>query len=212
MFEETLKFYQNFPKEGINFVDIMPFMQDKEVFTKLIGEIGRHVTAPTVAAPEARAFLFCAPLLTSDSGVTNVVPFRKKGKLPHSGDDLQSIEIMKEYGPDNLYFRKSDIAAGKAEDGIFKIAIIDDVLATGGTAEGIAKALDALKITVDGKEYGVKVTEFIFLAELDGLYGRNRLEKIAPVYSIAHIKENNIRLDAAMRQSHEAPALRALSG
>ena len=132
MFEETLKFYQNFPKEGINFVDIMPFMQDKEVFTKLIGEIGRHVTAPTVAAPEARAFLFCAPLLTSDSGVTNVVPFRKKGKLPHSGDDLQSIEIM--------------------------------------------------------KEYGVKVTEFIFLAELDGLYGRNRLEKIAPVYSIAHIK------------------------
>lgn len=105
MFEETLKFYQNFPKEGINFVDIMPFMQDKEVFTKLIGEIGRHVTAPTVAAPEARAFLFCAPLLTSDSGVTNVVPFRKKGKLPHSGDDLQSIEIMKEYGPDNLYFR-----------------------------------------------------------------------------------------------------------
>ena len=183
MFEETLKFYQNFPKEGINFVDIMPFMQNKEVFTKLIGEIGK-----TVAAPEARAFLFCAPLLTSDSGVTNVVPFRKKGKLPHSGNDLQSIEIMKEYGPDNLYFRKSDIAAGKAEDGIFKVAIIDDVLATGGTAEGIAKALDALKITVDGNEYGVKVTEFIFLAELDGLYGRNRLEKIAPVYSIAHIK------------------------
>ena len=188
MFEETLKFYQNFPKEGINFVDIMPFLQDKEVFTKLIDEIGSHVTAPTVAAPEARAFLFCAPLLTSDSGVTNVVPFRKKGKLPHSGDDLQSIEIMKEYGPDNLYFRKSDIAAGKAEDGIFKIAIIDDVLATGGTAEGIAKALDALTIDVDGKEYGVKVTEFIFLAELDGLYGRNRLEKIAPVHSIAHIR------------------------
>ena len=95
---------------------------------------------------------------------------------------------MKEYGPDNLYFRKSDIAAGKAEDGIFKVAIIDDVLATGGTAEGIAKALDALKINVDGKEYGVKVSEFIFLAELDGLYGRNRLEKIAPVYSIAHIR------------------------
>ena len=188
MFEETLKFYQNFPNEGINFVDIMPFLQDKEVFTKLIDEIGSHVTAPTVAAPEARAFLFCAPLLTSDSGVTNVVPFRKKGKLPHSGDDLQSIEIMKEYGPDNLYFRKSDIAAGKAEDGIFKVAIIDDVLATGGTAEGIAKALDALTIDVDGKEYGVKVTEFIFLAELDGLYGRNRLEKIAPVHSIAHIR------------------------
>ncbi len=188
MFEETLKFYQNFPKEGINFVDIIPFMQDREVFTKLIGEIGKLVTAPTVAAPEARAFLFCAPLLTTDCCVTNVVPFRKKGKLPHSGDDLLDIEIMKEYGPDNLYFRKSDIAAGKIEDGMFRIAIIDDVLATGGTAKGIAKALDSLKITVEGKDYGVKVSEFIFLAELDGLYGRNRLEKIAPVYSIAHIR------------------------
>ncbi len=188
MFEETLKFYQNFPKEGINFVDIIPFMQDREVFTKLIGEIGKLVTAPTVAAPEARAFLFCAPLLTTDCCVTNVVPFRKKGKLPHSGDDLLDIEIMKEYGPDNLYFRKSDIAAGKIEDGTFRIAIIDDVLATGGTAKGIAKALDSLKITVEGKDYGVKVSEFIFLAELDGLYGRNRLEKIAPVYSIAHIR------------------------
>lgn len=188
MFEETLKFYQNFPKEGINFVDIIPFMQDREVFTKLIGEIGKLVTAPTVAAPEARAFLFCAPLLTTDCCVTNVVPFRKKGKLPHSGDDLLDIEIMKEYGPDNLYFRKSDIAAGKIEDGMFRIAIIDDVLATGGTAKGIAKALDSLKIIVEGKDYGVKVSEFIFLAELDGLYGRNRLEKIAPVYSIAHIR------------------------
>ena len=188
MFEETLKFYQNFPKEGINFVDIMPFLQNKETFTSLIGEIGKLVTAPTVAAPEARAFLFCAPLLTSDSGVTNVVPFRKKGKLPHSGDDLQSIEIMKEYGPDNLYFRKSDIAAGKVEDGIFRIAIIDDVLATGGTAKGIARAIEDLKIAVDGKEYGIKVSEFIFLVELDGLYGRTRLEKIAPVHSIAHIK------------------------
>lgn len=187
MFEETLKFYQNFPKEGINFVDIIPFMQDKEVFTKLICEIGRLVTAPTVAAPEARVPVL-RPLLTTDCCVTNVVPFRKKGKLPHSGDDLLNIEIMKEYGPDNLYFRKSDIAVSKVEDGVFRIAIIDDVLATGGTAKGIAKALDSLKITVDGKEYGIKVSEFIFLAELDGLYYRNRLEKIAPVHSIAHIR------------------------
>ena len=97
-------------------------------------------------------------------------------------------DLADQLGEDLLVLHKRHYAAGKAEDGIFKIAIIDDVLATGGTAEGIAKALDALKITVDGKEYGVKVTEFIFLAELDGLYGRNRLEKIAPVYSIAHIK------------------------
>ena len=126
MFEDVLKFYHGFPKEGINFVDIMPFMQNRQVFTSLMGEIGSHVTAPSVASPEARAFLFSAPLLTTDCGVSNVIPFRKKGKLPFSGDDLQDIEIMKEYGPDHLYFRKSDIAAGKAEDGCFHITIIDD--------------------------------------------------------------------------------------
>lgn len=187
MFEEALKFYKGFPKEGINFVDIMPLMQDKKVFADLMEEIGRHITAPSVAAPEARAFFFTAPLLVSDNQVGNIVPFRKKGKLPHDGDDLQDLEIMKEYGPDHLFFRKSDIAAGKAEDGIFRIAIIDDVLATGGTAEGIAKALETTRIHADGKEYGVKVTEFVFIVELEGLNGRDRLAEIAPVYSIAHV-------------------------
>ena len=188
MFEEVLKFYRDFPKAGINFVDIMPFLQDNKTFTALMDEIGSRITAPSMAAPEARAFLFSAPLLTMDCGVTNVVPFRKKGKLPFSSGDLLSIEIMKEYGPDNLYFRKSDITAGKAEDGIFHITILDDILATGGTAEGIANALDKTRLSIDGKEYGIKVNEFIFIAELDSLYGRNRLEKIAPVYTIAHIK------------------------
>lgn len=187
MFEEALKFYQDFPTKGIKFVDIMPFLQDKQVFTELINEVGRHVTAPTIAAPEARAFLFSSPLLLTDTGVTNVVPFRKKGKLPFSGDDLQSIEIMKEYGPDNLFFRKSDIAAGKAENGVFRISIIDDVLATGGTAEGIAKALAKTGITVEGKDYRVEVSEFIFIVELNGLNGRGRLSQIAPVHTIARI-------------------------
>lgn len=187
MFEEVLKFYKDFPKEGINFVDIMPLMQDKKVFGDLTAELGKLVTAPSVAAPEARAFFFTAPLLTTDCGVGNIVPFRKKGKLPHSGDDLQSLDIMKEYGPDKLYFRKSDIAAGAAEDGVIRISIIDDILATGGTAEGIARALESTKIEKDGKEYSVKVSEFIFIVELDGLNGRCHLEEIAPVHSIAHV-------------------------
>ncbi len=188
MFEDVLKFYQDFPTKGIKFVDIMPFMQDRKVFSELIAKIGEHVTAPTVAAPEARAFLFSAPLLMTDSGVTNIVPFRKKGKLPHSGDDLQKIEIMKEYGPDNLFFRKSDIAAGQAdEDGVFRISIIDDVLATGGTAEGIARTLEYTVFSVKVKDCRVKVSEFIFIVELDGLNGRGRLSEIAPVHAIAHV-------------------------
>ena len=58
---------------------------------------------------------------------------------------------------------------------------------TGGTSEGISKALEATKVIVDGKECSVKVAEYIFVVELNGLNGRERLEKIAPVYSIAHV-------------------------
>ena len=117
----------------------------------------------------------------------NIILFRKRGKLPYPGDDLKTIEIMKEYGSDKLIYRNSDIAAGRAEDGIIHVSIVDDVLATGGTAEGVAKALEATKLTIDGKEYGVKVNEFIFIVELDGLNGRDRLAQIAPVYSIVRI-------------------------
>ncbi|MBR5176763.1 MAG: hypothetical protein IKW89_12670 [Bacteroidales bacterium] len=187
MFEEHLKFYQDFPTPGIKFVDIIPYLQDRKVFSEVITEVGRLVTAPSLACPEARAFLFASPLLIADCGVENIILFRKRGKLPYSGNDLQTIEIMKEYGADKLIYRNSDIAAGKAEDGVFHVSIVDDVLATGGTAEGIAKALEATKLVIDGKEYGVKVNEFIFIVELDGLNARDRLSEIAPVYSIARV-------------------------
>lgn len=97
------------------------------------------------------------------------------------------MKVEKEYGFDKLYYRISDIAAGRADDGLFHIAVIDDVLATGGTAEGIAQSLLEQKITIDGKEYGVAIDEFIFIAELDGLSGRKRLEKIAPVKTLIHL-------------------------
>ena len=187
MFEEHLKFYQDFPTPGIKFVDIIPYLQDRKVFSEVTAEVGRLVTAPSVACPEARAFLFASPLLIADCGVENIILFRKRGKLPYSGNDLQTIEIMKEYGADKLIYRNSDIAAGKAEDGMFHVSIVDDVLATGGTAEGIAKALEATKLVIDGKEYGVKVNEFIFIVELDGLNARDRLSEIAPAYSIARV-------------------------
>ena len=188
MFEEYLKYYQDFPTPGIKFVDIFPYLQDRKVFTAITEEVGRLVSAPNVACPEARAFLFASPLLLSDSGVENVILFRKRGKLPYAGDDLQTIEIMKEYGSDKLFYRNSDIAAGKVgDDGIIRVSVVDDVLATGGTAEGIAKALDATCLTVGGQSCKVQVTEFIFIVELDGLNGRSRLEEIAPVHSIAHV-------------------------
>lgn len=185
--KEALKFYKDFPKEGIVFVDIIPFLQDKKVFAQLVDEIGRLTTAPNIAAPEARGFLFTAPLLISKPEIENIIPIRKSGKLPFAEGDLQEISITKEYGADHLYYRLSDITAGKAEDGKIYISIIDDVLATGGTAEGIAQSLQGRKIVKDGVECEVVISEFIFLVELDFLKGAERLEKIAPVKSIIHL-------------------------
>ena len=185
--KEALKFYKDFPKEGIVFVDIIPLLQDKKIFAELIDEIGARLTAPNIAAPEARGFLFSAPLMIAKPEVESIIPIRKSGKLPYNEGDLYDVEIEKEYGFDHLYYRLSDIAAAKAEGDEIHISILDDLLATGGTAEGVANSLLSQKIVKDGKEYKVVIDEFIFLVELDFLKGAERLEKIAPVKSIVHL-------------------------
>ena len=185
--KEALKFYKDFPKEGIVFVDIIPLLQDKKIFAELIDEIGARLTAPNIAAPEARGFLFSAPLMIAKPEVESIIPIRKSGKLPYNEGDLCDVEIEKEYGSDHLFYRLSDIAAAKAEGDEIHISILDDLLATGGTAEGVAESMMAQKIIKDGKEYKVVIDEFIFLVELDFLKGAERLEKIAPVKSIIHL-------------------------
>ena len=185
--KNALKFYKDFPKEGIVFVDIIPWLQDKKIFAQIIDEIGARLTAPNIAAPEARGFLFSAPLMISKPEVQTIIPIRKSGKLPFNEGDLCDVQIEKEYGFDHLFYRLSDIAAASAEGDEIHISILDDLLATGGTAEGVAKSLMAQKIVKDGKEYKVVIDEFIFLVELDFLKGAERLEKIAPVKSIVHL-------------------------
>ena len=190
MFEDILNYYKDFPKEGITFIDIIPTLRDKEKFARIIDEIAACTTAPNVATVEARGFLFAAPLLIRPgSGVENVIPIRKKGKLPYSKGDLVAVEIVKEYGHDNVFFRKSDVAAGVVTDGTIWVSVHDDVLATGGTAKGIADALNGITVEKDGREYPVRVKEFVFLCEIDGLPGRSLLESIAPVHSIMHVTE-----------------------
>lgn len=185
--KNALKFYKDFPKEGIVFVDIIPLLQDKKIFAQLIEEIGNRLTAPNIAAPEARGFLFSAPLMLAKEEVQSIIPIRKSGKLPYNEGDLCDVEIEKEYGSDHLFYRLSDIAAAKADGDEIHISILDDLLATGGTAEGIAQSMMEQRITKDGKEYKVVIDEFIFLVELDFLKGAERLEKIAPVKSIIHL-------------------------
>ena len=179
MFEDVIKHYPDFPKPGIDFIDVLPFLRNKEAFSKSIAEIDRLTTTPNVATVEARGFLFAAPLLTSGK-VQTIVPFRKKGKLPFEQGDLVRVEIMKEYGSDELFYRRSDFVACEANGDYIDVTIFDDLLATGGTVKGIADSLQ--QQTFDGKK--IRIKEFVFLVELPALKGRAVLEDIAPVHSL----------------------------
>ncbi len=183
---EKIRFYDGFPKEGIVFIDLLPLLNDAAVFREVEREIALRISCGNVAVPEARGFIFASPLLTVDSGVDTLIAFRKSGKLPHVDGDLVEIPVMKEYGGDSLCFRKSDVAACRTvgADSVIEITVFDDVLATGGTAEGMAIALNALSVgTVDGN-IPVRVREFVFLAEITSIGARDRLERIAPVKSV----------------------------
>lgn len=188
-YKKFIKFYPDFPIKGVNFVDIIPFLQDKELFRRLTDDLAALCAAPNVAAPEARGFLFAAPMLYAPNAVQNVIPLRKKGKLPFSEGDLIQVEIMKEYGPDHVYFRNSDLAASRPTGDTVEVTFFDDILATGGTAKGLALGLNAQKVVIGGKTYNVKVKDFVFLVEIDNLPGRQRLEGIAPVKSLIHVTE-----------------------
>lgn len=187
MYKEKLKFYPDFPQKGVNFVDIIPLMQDKELFRQLICDLGAMCVSPNIAAPEARGFLFGAPMLVGTDRISNLIPLRKKGKLPFAEGDLITVDIVKEYGKDQIFYRLSDIAAGVPEDDCINITFFDDVLATGGTARGIVESMNRKTVTIDGKEYRVHVTDFVFLVEIDVLGGREKLEGLAPVKSLIHI-------------------------
>ncbi|MBR3682348.1 MAG: hypothetical protein IKD05_04655 [Tidjanibacter sp.] len=182
--KKLIKFYPDWPKEGVNFVDLLPLLSDAKIFSVIVEELGKHVTTPNIAAPEARGFLFAAPLLVTDSKTHTLITFRKNGKLPAKEGDLQKVAIVKEYGEDSLYFRKSDLENSLVTNGVVEVTILDDILATGGTSIEMAKHLEALTVTKDGVEYPVKVKEFVFLADLSFLHGKELLEEIAPVYSL----------------------------
>lgn len=189
-YRQYLNFYPNFPIKGVNFVDIIPLLQDKQLFRQLTLDLASLCDSPNIAAPEARGFLFAAPMLFArETKVNNFIPLRKKGKLPFAEGDLIQVEIMKEYGPDHVYFRKSDIAASQPDGDTVELTFFDDILATGGTARGLALGLNQQTVTIDGKTYKVRVKDFVFLVEIDDLPGRERLKDIAPVKALIHVTE-----------------------
>jgi adenine phosphoribosyltransferase len=156
----------DFPKPGIVFKDITPVLNDPGLFASIIDalvERYRPLGIDRVAAMESRGFIFGAPLATRIGA--GFVPLRKFGKLPHT-TVAETFEL--EYGTETMEIHTD--AIGKGE----RVLIIDDLLATGGTAQAAVKLV---------RRSGGEVTEVAFLVELAFLSGRERLPGI-PVYSM----------------------------
>jgi adenine phosphoribosyltransferase len=152
----------DFPAPGILFRDITPLLLDPPAYRYAVDELTRWVggLAPdTVVGIESRGFLFGAPV-AYNLGLP-FVPVRKAGKLPA---DRMSVEYALEYGDAQLDIHADAIARGR------RAVIVDDLLATGGTAAAAAKLVELL---------GAEVCGLAFLVELAFLGGRERLQEYA---------------------------------
>ena len=149
----------DFPKPGIVFKDITPLLLDPVAFrgaVELMTAPFRGARISRVVSIESRGFLLGAPVaLGLEAGL---VPMRKPGKLPA---ERGRVEYALEYGTDALEMHTDAVAA---ED---RVLIVDDVLATGGTAAAAARLV---------RTRGADVVGFTFLIELDFLKGRARLQ------------------------------------
>lgn len=148
----------DFPKPGINFYDITTLLKDPAGFRKVIDSLAdRYRSTPidVVLGIEARGFII-APAVAYALGY-GFVPVRKEKKLPA---ERARIEYALEYGTDILEIHKDAITPGQ------NVLIIDDVLATGGTAAAVASLVE----TLNGKVAGLG-----FILELDFLSGRQKL-------------------------------------
>lgn len=155
----------DFPHPGILFKDITPVLKSPALFEQVIHlftERIRSLEIDSIAAIESRGFLFGAPV-AHELGV-GLVPVRKKGKLPYHTIE-QSYAL--EYGTATLEIHEDAFRKGE------RVVIMDDLLATGGTAAATAKLVEKL---------GAQVVEFEFLVELAFLAGRKQLGKY-PVFA-----------------------------
>jgi adenine phosphoribosyltransferase len=156
--KERIRAVPDFPKPGILFRDVTPLLADADTFrlaTRLLAERIRPLAPSALVGIESRGFLFGAPL-AHELGV-GFVPVRKPGKLPYK---TRRVEYALEYGTDGLEMHVDAVKAGD------RVVVVDDLLATGGTAAAGAKLCT---------DHGAEVAGFAFLIELAGLGGRQKL-------------------------------------
>ena len=161
----------DFPKPGILFYDITTLLKDKTGFAKLIDALAAYYIEKKidlVLGIEARGFIF-GPAVAYRLNA-GFVPLRKPGKLPAA---TVKFDYALEYGTNTLEIHKDAIQKGQ------RVLIVDDLLATGGTAEATARLAHSL---------GAEIAGLGFVVELDFLKGRDKLKEY-DVFSLLHYGE-----------------------
>jgi len=160
-FNELIRVIPDFPKPGIVFKDITPLIADGDAFLECCNQIAKFAQdCDYVAGIEARGFIF-ASAVCSIAG-KGFIPIRKSGKLP--GQTISKSYDL-EYGQATLEIHSGLIDAGK------RVLVVDDVLATGGTAVAAAQLL---------KQAGLVPTAVVFLLEIAQLGGRSQIARALP--------------------------------
>ncbi|MGE0233324.1 MAG: adenine phosphoribosyltransferase [Flavobacteriaceae bacterium] len=157
--KDAIRTIPDYPRKGILFRDITTLMGDARAFRRAVDELvqpwpGSKVDK--VAGIEARGFILGGAVAHQLSA--GFVPIRKKGKLPH---DTVRIAYSLEYGVDEMEMHRDAVQPGE------KVILVDDLIATGGTAEAAARLL---------QDMGADVVAAVFVIDLPDLGGRKRLE------------------------------------
>ena len=158
--KKYIRSIQDYPKKGILFRDITTLIKDKHAFKECIDQMSKtlvNIDYDKIASIESRGFVFASPL--SYNLVKPNILMRKKNKLPA---DKYSVDFELEYGKATLEIHKDSIQKGE------KVIIVDDLIATGGTAEAAAKLVE---------QSGGEVSGFLFVINLFDLGGKKLLEK-----------------------------------
>jgi len=155
--KKLIRSIPDFPQKGIIFRDITPLLRNGEAFQSVVNQLAKACPAETemVAGIEARGFIFAAAV-ASRLGV-GFVPIRKTGKLPHR---TEKVTYDLEYGTDTLEVHQDSLVRKK------NVVLIDDLLATGGTAAAAFRLLEQI---------GGRVLKAVFLIELVNLKGREKI-------------------------------------
>ena len=157
--EEYVKSIPDFPAPGIIFRDVTSILEDADGLRLSIDELDKRlegVDFDVVCGPESRGFIFGMPVAYNNHKA--FIPIRKKGKLPR---EVVSKDYDLEYGTATIEMHKDAIKPGQ------KVVIVDDLIATGGTIEAIIEMIE---------ELGGEVVKIVFLMELAGLKGREKLK------------------------------------